>query len=72
MNLYDYQFTFKRNDNRPDIVGFGSIQAENDESAYNEVEKIADNNYQANLRFPNGLSQTQVTLSIKTRFVCEM
>lgn len=72
MNLYDYQFTFKRSDNRPDIVGFGSIQAENEESAYNEVEKIANNNYQANLRFPNGLAQTQVNLNIKTLLVYQM
>lgn len=73
MNLYDYSFTFKRKDNQRHIVGCGSIEAENDEVAYNKVKEIADNNYQANLRFKaNKLYLTQVELDIKTRFVCKM
>lgn len=73
MNLYDYSFTFKRNDNQSDIVGFGSIESESEEVAFNKVKEIAENNYKANLRFKsNKLFQTQVELNIKTRFVCKM
>jgi hypothetical protein len=73
MNLYDYSFTFKRRDKQRDIVGFGSIEAQDENQAYDKVKEIAENNYQANLRIKeNKLYQTQVNLNIETRFVCEM
>lgn len=73
MKLFNYSFTFKRNDKQRDIVGFGSIEALDETQALNKVKEIAENNYQANLRIKaNKLYQTQVNLNIETRFVCDM